>query len=130
LVLPEINVRLGSKTTKTLRLNEGPQGTTKPLYHGEISTLQAFYELPEATRPDTRDAFNTPHDLKILKEVFKVENGDYARENSFWKCFDLIELASEQGTDLTAQVERIKTTYNDLSATYQEQKDGSSIPLS
>jgi len=140
--------------------------TTNPLYHGEISALQAFYELPAATRPDTkdclflathepcslclsaitwtgfdnfyyffgyedtRDAFNIPHDLKILKEVFKVEDGDYARENSFWKCFDLIELAEKQGPSLSAQIEHIKAVYNDLSATYQGQKDGSAIPLS
>ena len=29
---------------------------------------------------DTRDAFNIPHDLRILSEVFRIENGDYARE--------------------------------------------------
>ncbi|NQU56636.1 MAG: nucleoside deaminase [Rhodospirillales bacterium] len=137
--------------------------TTNPLYHGEISALQAFYELPEATRPatrdclflathepcslclsaitwtgfdnfyyffgyeDTRDAFNIPHDLKILKEVFKVEDGDYARKNSFWECHDLIELAAPE---LTAQIQRIRSLYDDLSATYQGQKGGSSIPLS
>ena len=100
-----------------------------PLYHGEISTLNAFYAMPAADRPatgdcvfvsthepcslclsaitwagfdnfyyffgyeDTRDAFNIPHDLKILQEVFKVEDGDYARKNAFWECQDLIALA-------------------------------------
>jgi tRNA(Arg) A34 adenosine deaminase TadA len=137
--------------------------TANPLLHGEISALQAFYELPQEVRPqtgdclflathepcslclsaitwtgfdnfyyffgyeDTRDAFNIPHDLKILKEVFKVENGDYARENSFWKCFDLIELASPQRAD---QIARIRALYDDLSATYQGHKDESAIPLS
>jgi len=140
--------------------------TKNPLLHGEISALQAFYELPAATRPntkdclflathepcslclsaitwtgfdnfyyffgyeDTRETFNIPHDLKILKEVFKVENGDYARKNSFWECHDLIQLASKQGPDMEAQIARIRSLYDALSATYQGQKDGSSIPLS
>jgi len=42
---------------------------------------------------DTRDAFNIPHDLKILQEVFKIENGNYARENAFWTCQDLVALS-------------------------------------
>ena len=140
--------------------------TKNPLLHGEISALQAFYELPEASRPNTKDClflathepcslclsaitwtgfdnfyyffgyedtratFNIPHDLKILKEVFKVENGDYARKNSFWECHDLVQLASKQGPELEAQITRIRSLYDDLSATYQGQKDGSSIPLS
>jgi tRNA(Arg) A34 adenosine deaminase TadA len=33
----------------------------------------------------TKDAFNIPHDLKILDEVFAVKNGNYRRENSFWE---------------------------------------------
>jgi len=44
---------------------------------------------------DTRDAFNIPHDLKILQEVFKVDDGNYARENAFWACKDLIAMSSE-----------------------------------
>jgi tRNA(Arg) A34 adenosine deaminase TadA len=83
---------------------------------------------------DTRDAFNIPHDLKILKEVFKVENGDYARENSFWQCHDLIDMVGQcsgaEGVRLGAQVDRIRGIYDELSKTYQDQKDESSIPLS
>lgn len=144
--------------------------TTNPLFHGEISALHAFYDIPQNQRPrtgdclflathepcslclsaitwtgfdnfyyffgyqDTRDAFNIPHDLKILKEVFKVENGDYARQNSFWQCHDLIQMAGKCGGDegarLDAQVARIKTLYDQLSKTYQGQKDDSTIPLS
>ena len=29
--------------------------TENPLFHGEIATLNAFYRLPRATRPETRD---------------------------------------------------------------------------
>ena len=144
--------------------------TSNPLLHGEISTLQAFYEIPDQDRPDTkdclflathepcslclsaitwsgfdnfyyffgyedtRDTFNIPHDLKILKEVFKVENGDYARENSFWQCHDLIDMVGQcsgaEGVRLGAQVDRIRGIYDELSKTYQDQKDESSIPLS
>jgi tRNA(Arg) A34 adenosine deaminase TadA len=141
-----------------------------PLYHGEISTLNAFYAMPAADRPatgdcvfvsthepcslclsaitwagfdnfyyffgyeDTRDAFNIPHDLKILQEVFKVEDGDYARKNAFWECQDLIALASEiDDADKPvreAQVARIRTAYDELSKTYQASKTDNDIPLS
>lgn len=144
--------------------------TANPLWHGEISTLRSFYELPEADRPDTkdclfltthepcslclsaitwtgfdnfyyffgyedtRDAFNIPHDLKILQDVFKIEGGDYARKNSFWECHDLIDQAyhihGDDGDKLRQQTARIKKIYDKLSTTYQNQKDDSNIPLS
>jgi tRNA(Arg) A34 adenosine deaminase TadA len=82
---------------------------------------------------DTRDAFNIPHDLKILKEVFKIENGEYARENAFWKSHDLTHLIDgfEENvkTGMQAQVKRIATIYDEMSATYQSTKDDSDIPL-
>jgi tRNA(Arg) A34 adenosine deaminase TadA len=83
---------------------------------------------------DTRDAFNIPHDLKILQAVFKVEDGDYARKNAFWECQDLIALASEiNDTDKPAreaQVARIRAAYDELSKTYQASKTDNDIPLS
>jgi tRNA(Arg) A34 adenosine deaminase TadA len=48
---------------------------------------------------DTRDAFNIPHDLKILSDVFGVENGDYRRRNGFWTSHDLIALAGSENRD-------------------------------
>lgn len=141
-----------------------------PLYHGEISTLNAFYAMPAANRPatrdcvfisthepcslclsaitwagfdnfyyffgyeDTRDAFNIPHDLKILQEVFKVEDGDYARKNAFWACKDLIALSSEIDDNdkpaRQAQVARIRVAYDALSEIYQSSKTDNDIPLS
>ena len=141
-----------------------------PLYHGEISTLNAFYAMPDTDRPatrdcifvsthepcslclsaitwagfdnfyyffgyeDTRDAFNIPHDLKILQEVFKVEDGDYARQNTFWVCKDLIALSSEiedhDSPSRAAQITRIRAAYDELSATYQSSKTDNDIPLS
>jgi tRNA(Arg) A34 adenosine deaminase TadA len=137
--------------------------TENPLWHGEMSTLKSYYEMPEDDRPattdcifltthepcslclsaitwtgfdnfyyffgykDTRDAFNIPHDLKILQEVFKVEDGDYKRRNEFWESHDLIALAGEKAEP---QITRIKQAYDTLSRTYQDSKADNSIPLS
>ena len=83
---------------------------------------------------DTRDAFNIPHDLKILQEVFKIEDGNYARQNAFWECRDLIALSDEVGGDAAgdraAQIANIRAAYDELSATYQATKSDNDIPLS
>lgn len=41
---------------------------------------------------DFCDLFNIFYDLCILKEVFKVENGDYFYDNYYWKSYDLVKL--------------------------------------
>ena len=83
---------------------------------------------------DTRDAFNIPHDLKILQAVFRVENGNYARTNAFWACHDLIALSAgiaDDGRDAReAQISRIRAAYDELSRTYQSSKTENDIPLS
>ena len=83
---------------------------------------------------DTRDAFNIPHDLKILQEVFKIEDGNYARQNAFWECRDLIALSDEVGGDAAgdraAQIANIRAAYDEMSATYQATKSDNDIPLS
>ena len=102
----------------------------KKLFHGEMATLNAFYNLPASTRlktseclflsthepcslclsaitwtrfdnfyylfgyEETKEAFQIPHDLKILQEVFKPPDGNYARQNMFWKSHDVRKLAS------------------------------------
>ena len=140
--------------------------TENPLFHGEISTLNAFFALSGAARPapedclflsthepcslclsaitwagfdnffylfpyeDTRDAFNIPHDLRILSEVFRVENGDYARENAFWRCRSLGDLIGGDGDELRDRIGRVRALYDELSAVYQASKEGSDIPLS
>ncbi|MGB0747678.1 MAG: nucleoside deaminase [Magnetospiraceae bacterium] len=140
-----------------------------PLWHGEVATLKAFYEMPAEERPatrdcvflathepcslclsaitwtgfdnfyylfgytDTRDAFNIPHDLNILKEVFKVEGGAYARSNAYWDSHDLrfvVEgLPDDQRADLHCQITRIVAAYDEASASYQASKGGADIPL-
>ncbi|KQS72807.1 cytidine deaminase [Rhizobium sp. Leaf371] len=82
---------------------------------------------------DSRDSFAIPHDLVILKEVFRLEPGGYARQNAFWRSVaiaDLIATADEADRpDLKARDARIRRRYQDLSDTYQSGKTGNAIPL-
>ena len=78
---------------------------------------------------DTRDAFNIPHDLRILNEVFRIENGDYARENAFWRSRAIDELIGSEGRDLRERISHLRTLYDELSSLYQGSKDDSDIPL-
>ena len=78
---------------------------------------------------DTRDAFNIPHDLKILIEVFRIENGDYARENAFWRSRAIDELIGGEGGDLQERISHLRTLYDELSSLYQASRDDSDIPL-
>ena len=91
-----------------------------------------FYYLFGYT--DTADRFNIPHDLKILEQVFKVRGGAYARENEFWKSFDLRRLVAglDEGIRmvLETRIKEIENTYEELSDGYQSSKEGSNIPLS
>ena len=77
----------------------------------------------------TRDAFNIPHDLRILSEVFKIEDGDYARQNAFWTSRDLVEMAGDDPV-LSRRIEDLRLGYDALSATYQATKADNDIPLS
>ena len=82
---------------------------------------------------DTNDEFNIPHDLNILKEVFKINDGEYNKENSYWKSQNinlLIEkLPTSKKEKILSQLREIKKKYQKLSNQYQENKDGNSIPL-
>ena len=140
--------------------------TENPLFHGEISTLNAFFALSGSARPapeeclflsthepcslclsaitwagfdnffylfpyeDTRDAFNIPHDLRILSEVFRIENGDYARENAFWRSRSVDDLIGGGSDDLRGRITRVRALYDEVSSVYQASKEGSDIPLS
>lgn len=83
---------------------------------------------------DTADSFNIPHDLRILQEVFRIEDGAYARDNYFWKSRGIGQLiaalAVEEQDKISVQINRLKALYQDLSDSYQANKDASSIPLS
>jgi tRNA(Arg) A34 adenosine deaminase TadA len=82
---------------------------------------------------DSRDAFAIPHDLRILKEVFGLPPGGYARANAFWRSAavaSLIESVDEgRRTALLERAAVIRQRYDALSALYQSGKEGNAIPL-
>ena len=90
-----------------------------------------FYYL--FSHEDSRDAFNIGHDLKILKEVFRQDPGGYARQNAYWKAYNVRELirvcdeSMQQG--FFKRIEKLKKAYAQMSEVYQRSKDDSDIPL-
>lgn len=81
----------------------------------------------------TRDRFRIPHDLKILKEVFRCDDGDYAHENAYWKSYDIVaaieQLPAPERVALLETVERLQRYYDELSHAYQSTKSNNAIPL-
>lgn len=75
---------------------------------------------------DSRDAFAIPHDLKILKEVFRLEPGGYAHDNAFWSARSI---RREAAPDRAGQITRLLAAYDGLSALYQAGKSENAIPL-
>ncbi len=96
-----------------------------------FSGFDNFYYLFPYT--ETNDQFNIPHDLNILKEVFKINDGKYNKKNSYWESHNinlLIEnLQPSEKKNILNQLEEIKKKYQTLSNQYQENKNGNSIPL-
>jgi tRNA(Arg) A34 adenosine deaminase TadA len=83
---------------------------------------------------DTKDAFNIPHDLRMLEEIFRVRDGNYAQKNHYWSSWGLRELiASCEETDrsrFTKRVDALRKTYDEMSEVYQKSKgSGAEIPL-
>ena len=89
-----------------------------------------YYLFPYSV---TNNEFNIPHDLNILKEVFKITDGKYNKENSYWRSQSinmLIESLSHQKKEkILKQLDEIKKKYQALSNEYQENKNENSIPL-
>ena len=96
-----------------------------------FSGFDNFYYLFPYTA--TNDDFNIPHDLNILKEIFKINDGEYNKKNSYWISQNinlLIENSSlSKKEKILNQLDEIKKKYKALSNQYQENKDGNSIPL-
>ena len=90
-----------------------------------------FYYL--FSHEDSRDSFAIPHDLKILKEVFRLDPGGYNRENAFWTAHALRDMANalpeEERDAALKRIEAISDKFNGLSATYQATKADNDIPL-
>jgi len=90
-----------------------------------------FYYL--FSHSDSRDSFAIPHDLNILREVFRVEPGGYNAENAYWTAHGIRDavaaLPEDTRAPLAAQIARIEAAYAALSEAYQAGKDENAIPL-
>ena len=82
---------------------------------------------------DSRDSFAIPHDLRILSEVFGLDQGGYRRSNAYWTSWSIPDriaaLDQTQRERLEGRVRGIERLYAGLSETYQSGKAGSAIPL-
>jgi tRNA(Arg) A34 adenosine deaminase TadA len=91
-----------------------------------------FYYL--FSHEDSRDSFAIPHDLKILKEVFRLDPGGYNSDNAYWKSFSIRKLVRElpeaDRKRLEARIGEIAARYEAMSAAYQAGKADNDIPLS
>ena len=82
---------------------------------------------------ETESNFNIPYDLKILKEVFKIDKGAYSKNNTFWQSYSIIEeikkLQNSENDKLLAKIKEINKLYEDISNNYQSAKNSNNIPL-
>ena len=82
---------------------------------------------------ETESTFNIPYDLKILKEVFKIDKGQYSKINSFWQSYSIIEeikeLKNSENDKLLEKIKEINKLYEDISNNYQSAKNLNHIPL-
>ena len=88
-----------------------------------------YYFFPHK---DTKISFNIPHDLNILKEVFNINEGNYNKNNSYWKSFSIIEQIKKTKTsykELFEKIDKISHFYEELSIRYQDSKISNNIPL-
>lgn len=105
------------------------------------SGFDNFYYL--FSYEDTRDAFNIPHDIRILREVFAVPDPDredvpanrplYNRRNAFFESYGIMAMVGglDRGRKeaLVARIDDLSATYRELSAAYQASKGKAGIPL-
>ena len=91
-----------------------------------------FYYLFDHT--EIGEDFHIPHNTKILREVFKIAGGNYARENAFWRCHHIRRLADAAPNDdaerFRERIDRLKSAYVELADAYQNSKASNEIPLS
>jgi tRNA(Arg) A34 adenosine deaminase TadA len=95
------------------------------------SGFDNFYYL--FSYEDTRDAFEIPHDLNILAEVFGCADGEYVSANAYWTSYHLPQLiersSQEEQAKLQQLVADLRSAYGVLSDRYQDIKGESDIPL-
>ena len=89
-----------------------------------------YYFFPYSV---TKSSFNIPHDLNILKEVFHISEGEYKKDNKYWKSFSIIdEIKKNDGLNnpiFNEKIDKIKLLYEELSVEYQNKKISNNIPL-
>ncbi|RLQ88245.1 nucleoside deaminase [Notoacmeibacter ruber] len=82
---------------------------------------------------DSRDSFAIPHDLNILKEVFRLEPGGYSKENQYWQAqgirLAIADLPEAERAPLEEKARHIASLYDGLSEKYQSGKANNAIPL-
>ena len=95
------------------------------------SGFDNFYYL--FSYEDSRDEFAIPHDLNILNEVFKCDDGSYAPVNAYWRSYYLVDLVEkESGPKQQSRMDKINALwkqYGRLSTSYQDKKSQQYIPL-
>jgi len=81
----------------------------------------------------TSEEFSIPHDLNILKEVFNINDGNYIKNNSYWKSYSINSLINKledsKKKKFKDSFNNIKKNYFELSNKYQTSKENNSIPL-
>ena len=81
----------------------------------------------------TSEEFSIPHDLNILKEVFNINDGNYIKNNSYWKSYSINSLINKLEDSKKKRFKdlfnNVKKNYFDLSNKYQTSKENNSIPL-
>lgn len=105
------------------------------------SGFDNFYYL--FSYEETRDAFDIPHDLRILREVFAVPDPDraaaspdrdhYNRSNAFFRSHAIAQMIAglDRGAKerLVGRIEDLAALYAELSEMYQRDKGKKGIPL-
>ena len=82
---------------------------------------------------ETKDKFNIPHDLNILKEIFMLDNGNYNKFNNYWKSYSIIneikKLNDSEKYQIDNNIKKIYQEYDQLSKLYQKNKNKNVIPF-
>ena len=82
---------------------------------------------------ESRDLFAIPHDLKILNQVFNVQDGNYKKSNQYWTSYSIDEILNSGDfknlKNLKQRITNIKRSYDELSELYQQTKASNDIPL-
>ena len=89
-----------------------------------------YYFFPYS---ETKDKFNIPHDLNILKEIFMLDNGNYNKHNNYWKSYSIIneikKLNYSEKYQIDDNINKIYQEYDLLSQLYQKNKITNEIPF-